>query len=193
MVLVPGFVSAGVYYGLTSHPKPSMFERLVQALVFTVVVWALAAALGFRIDFDLRAGEFEAVGLLGIAAVVGFGAALVVNTDCVHRFLRWIQVTKENSHPTEWYSSFYSRSGDEFVVLHLIDGRRLYGWPSEWPTDPERGHFRIEDGEWLLEDANDGDGELRAAKFILVRVEDVSMVEFVERQNEDESDGDESN
>ena len=53
MVLVPGFVSAGVYFGLTSHPKPSMFERIVQAIVFTVVVWAWTAALGLKVDLDL--------------------------------------------------------------------------------------------------------------------------------------------
>ncbi len=193
MVLVPGFVSAGVYFGLTSHPKPSMFERIVQAIVFTVVVWAVAAALGLEVDLDLRSGEFGAAILLGIAILVGFVAAVVVNTDYLHRFLRSIRVTKENSHPTEWYSSFYSRVGDEFVVLHLVDGRRLYGWPAEWPTDPERGHFRIEDGEWLPEDANASNEAHRAAKFILVRVDDVSMVEFVTPQTEGESDGNASN
>ena len=30
--LVPGFIAAAVYYGLTSAPKPNTFERLIQAL-----------------------------------------------------------------------------------------------------------------------------------------------------------------
>ena len=36
--LLPGFVAAWVFYGLTAHPKASPFERVVQALIFTVVV-----------------------------------------------------------------------------------------------------------------------------------------------------------
>lgn len=34
--LLPGFVSAWVFYGLTSYPKPSQFERVVQAMIFTL-------------------------------------------------------------------------------------------------------------------------------------------------------------
>jgi hypothetical protein len=32
--LVPGFIAAWILYGFSSYPKPSQFERLVQALVF---------------------------------------------------------------------------------------------------------------------------------------------------------------
>lgn len=32
--LLPGFVSASIFCGFTSHPKPSQFERTVEALVF---------------------------------------------------------------------------------------------------------------------------------------------------------------
>jgi hypothetical protein len=39
--LLPGFVSAAVFYSFTSHPKPSEFERVVQALIFTIFVQAL--------------------------------------------------------------------------------------------------------------------------------------------------------
>ena len=35
--LLPGFVAAGIFYSLTSHPKPSAFDRTVLALIFTVV------------------------------------------------------------------------------------------------------------------------------------------------------------
>jgi len=40
--LLPGFFAAWVYYGLTSFAKPSQFERVVQALIFTLLVQALA-------------------------------------------------------------------------------------------------------------------------------------------------------
>lgn len=35
--LLPGFVAAAVFYSLTSHPKPGAFDRVIQALIFTVV------------------------------------------------------------------------------------------------------------------------------------------------------------
>ena len=50
--LLPGFVAAAVFYSLTSHPKPSNFERVVQALIFTIVVEAVGRS------FFLVSGTF---------------------------------------------------------------------------------------------------------------------------------------
>ena len=36
--LLPGFLAAWIFYGFTSHPKPSQFERVVQALIFTLII-----------------------------------------------------------------------------------------------------------------------------------------------------------
>ncbi len=36
--LLPGFVTAWVFYSFTSFPKPSQFERVVQALIFTIFI-----------------------------------------------------------------------------------------------------------------------------------------------------------
>ena len=32
--LLPGFIAAAVFYSLTSHPRPSEFTMVVQAIVF---------------------------------------------------------------------------------------------------------------------------------------------------------------
>ena len=44
--LMPGFLSAWVIYGLTSHTKPVQFERVVQALIYTVSIKAMVMSLG---------------------------------------------------------------------------------------------------------------------------------------------------
>ena len=62
------------------------------------------------------------------------------------------------------------------VVLHLQGQRRLYGWPEEWPSCPDQGHFRIAEGEWLMGD------ERRPAEgvvSIVVPAREVDMVEFL--------------
>ena len=43
--LLPGFITAWIFYGLTSHPKPSQFERTIQALIFTFIVQIFVAPL----------------------------------------------------------------------------------------------------------------------------------------------------
>ena len=41
--LAPGFLVAWIYHGITAHSRPSQFERVVQALRYTVIVQALVS------------------------------------------------------------------------------------------------------------------------------------------------------
>lgn len=148
--LLPGFVAAAVFYSFTSHPKPSEFERVVQALIFTIVAQAIVEVL--RAVLLWVGGAVGAVATwtktgeittsVSVAIVVGLVAVRMVNNDTLHGLLRRLRFTRESSYPSEWYSAF-SRHPDSYVVLHLKGERRLYGWPEEWPTRPDQGHFSI--------------------------------------------------
>src|SRR5207245_2609443 len=69
----------------------------------------------------------------------------------IHRVLRAVGITKEESFPSEWCSAF---SGYEFyLVLHLKGGQRLFGWPVQWPNQHDCGHFIISQPAWFLPNA----------------------------------------
>ena len=183
--LLPGFVSAAVFYTLTSHPKPNNFGSVVQALMFTIVVQGITVLLRFQFPerfswlWDEETDVFVSV---AIAVVVGACVAFVSNLNLLHWPLTKMKLTRENSYPTEWYSAFVHNSC--YVVLHM-DDRRLYGWPTEWPSDPRRGHFRITEAEWLSDDLCKSSNEpqetmeAKEALEILIPVDSVVMVEFV--------------
>ena len=87
-----------------------------------------------------------------------------------------MHLTKETSYPSEWYSAF-SENPDCYVVLHLSGERRLYGWPEEWPSRPDEGHFRIAEGEWLTKD---GQRPMKGVSAFVVPARDVEMIEFLQ-------------
>ena len=178
--LLPGFVAATVFYSLTSHPKPSEVERALQALMFTIVVQAVSRGL-LLIAGLFGSGFFwtqdsQIVGAVLIAVVLALIAVYVSNNDLLHSFFRLIGFTRETSYPSEWYSSF-SNNPDCYVVLHLKGERRLYGWPEEWPSQPDQGHFRLAEAEWLREHERTA---LPGVAAIVVPAGDVEMVEFLE-------------
>ena len=185
--LLPGFVAAAVFYSLTSHPKPNEFGQIIQALVFTMIgqsiAWTLRQILG--------SGTSWPIGLEAVVSVVSavIFALIVVyfsNNDIAHRLFRRIGFTRENSYPSEWHASF-ARNPNCYVILNMKDERRLFGWPQEWPSRPEQGHFRIIEAEWLKVDGDDSQQEAAAEIFaIVVSVEDVAMVEFIEAEEADE-------
>ena len=177
--LLPGFVAGAIYHALTSHPKPSAFERVIQALIFTAIVQAIATSLPSSVrvaEVPLGAGvTWDPLWSTGLAVGVALLVVVVVNHDLLHGPLRRLRVTRETSHSSEWYSAFAAHR--TYVVLHLTRKRRLYGWPTGWPSDPARGHFWITQAAWLTKE---GRRPLQGVTAILVPMTDVVMVEFVE-------------
>ena len=177
--LLPGFVAAAVFYSLTSHPKPGVFDRIIQALIFTAAGQTITAVVVLGIGGTDESTEWtkgwEFVLSVMVSVALAFLAAYVLNKDVAHRVLRRLGITRETSYPSEWYSTFARHRC--YVVLHMKGERRLYGWPEEWPSHPGEGHFRIAEGEWL-EDGKRTSATGVAA--ILVPAGDVEMVEFMD-------------
>jgi hypothetical protein len=173
--LLPGFVAAWVFHGLTPYPKPPQFERLIYALILTAIVNAFVNATKLFADGILWSDNGTLALAVAMAFATGGGFAFIANRDLAHRLLRRLQITRENSFPSEWYSAFSRHTS--FVVLHLKGGRRLYGWPEEWPSSPDKGHFLIVDAEWLKDD--NSSIELENVETVVVPVSEVEMVELM--------------
>lgn len=172
--LLPGFVAAWVFYGLTAHPKASSFERVVQALIFTAIVQAIVNSFGEAVVGQLQAWS------IAVAVLVGVVFAWFSNRCWLHQILQALGITKRTSFPSEWFSAF--NKDKRWVVLHLKGGRRLYGWPEEWPDQSESGHFVIDQPSWLLDDGQIA--TLHTVERLLIGATDVEMVEFLKEENE---------
>lgn len=188
--LLPGFLAAWVLYGLTSQTKPSQFERVVQALIFTFVIQALLPLVQ---SICLAAGEIyvvrawdkasEQIATFLLALLLGILLAYYTNTDSLHVWLRNKELTTRTSYPSEWFGVFSQRV--RYVVLHFNDERRLYGWPKEWPNESDKGHFYIMQPMWLSDDENAKPIELPGVDGLLVSAKDVKWVEFMNDASEE--------
>lgn len=181
--LLPGFLAAAVFHALTPYPKRDVFERVIAALIFTLFAQLLVAAihaaalwvgtLGFTVGAWGRMTE------LSWGAIIGIGLGVIwahaVNNGWTHALLHRVGTTKRTSLPTQWFSAF---SGlERFVVLHFKDGRRLMGWPIEWPDEPDSGHFVLQAPSWLMDDGTAAD--MCQVEAFLVSGKDVEAVEFL--------------
>ena len=183
--LLPGFVAAAVFYSLTCWPRPGAFERIVSALIFTAIAQAVTEGLLSFVEAEgntKAVEEWKPLASVLVAVVLGTGLAFVSNADILHKLLRRARITRETSHPSEWYSTFAQLGDRSYVVLHLQGERRLYGYAVEWPGNPKEGHFQIADPEWL--DKNNERVPAEGVSRILIPAVQVDMVEFRPVQDE---------
>ena len=168
--LLPGFLASKAFRTLTRHSKPDAFGWLVEALAFTAVIHAIMSVPWFA---DLVPHLYVLCATL-LALAFAVLAAWLAQRD-LFNWLRRLRITAETSHPSEWYAAFWQNT-DCYVVLHLRDDRRLFGWPYEWPGDSANGHFLMHEAEWLIDDHQ---VSMEGVEAILVPASDVGMVEFV--------------
>jgi hypothetical protein len=177
--LLPGFITSFLFYSLTSFPKKSEFEAVVIALIYTVIINAIVELLDKRFSI----GEWNQLAKTGcsiiIALVIGLLWSGLYNNDIMHKLLRLIRITKQTSYPSEWYGTFSETKS--YIILDLKDERRIMGWPAEWPNDPEKGHFVLEDARWLIVNQNGKSSAipLETIDKIVIAVHNIEMVEFV--------------
>lgn len=181
--LLPGFLVAWIFYSLTTHQKPAQLERVIQALIFTLLVSGLVIVVrevcylaGGFYRFGAWDKDSELLVSIVLALILGLCAAYLTNTDALHDWLRKRKISKRSSHASEWCIAFAMEP--TYVVVEFKDGRRLYGWPAIWPSNFEKGHLYITDPEWIH-----GDRPLQppANHGILVQVTEIAHVEFLKR------------
>lgn len=180
--LLLGFVAAWIFYGLTAYPKPSTFERTVQALILTaiirVIVIPIRASLlgvGAVVSIGSWTAQVEFVWSALVAVSVGHMLAWGANSNKYHSLLGKCKITSRTSWPSQWFSAFHCNN--RYVTLHTKCGRRLRGWPAQWPDLPESGHFLMQKPEWLLDDNTAV--PVLTDEFILISGTNVEMVEFL--------------
>lgn len=198
--LFPGFIAAWILYGFSSYPKPSQFERLAQALVFSFLVKILfipERLLLIWIGNHESLAPWNDDSRLLAATITGICIGLTglyfAYNDKLYAMARWLGLTTRTAYPSEWYGAL-SREG-RYIVLHLKDGQRIYGWPQQWPSDSSTGHFELVESRWLesppttqqdmlQEDQSSSEPRPKSASLmvvdsILVSAVDVEIVEIL--------------
>lgn len=188
--LMPGFLTAWVVYGLTTYSKPTQFERVVQALIYSFMVSAIVAIIELLALFG---AQFVALGVwdkrseLICSTLVAFALGLILSyfmrSDGFFALARKLKMTIRTPYPSEWYGAF--ACSPRFVVLHLSGSRRISGYPAEWPTEPTIGHFRLTNAAWINED--NSETPLDDNESILIEAKQVEMVEFLKDVKEAEN------
>ncbi len=184
--LMPGFLAAWVLYGFTSFVKPSQFERVVQALIFSFLIMTvlpiekfLLLKFGEVIQLGVWSTDSELFATAITAIVFGLICSFFANNDKLYKLARHLKLTRRTAYPSEWFGAFSENI--TFTVLHLTGSRRIYGWPIQWPSDPNEGHFVLVSASWLDDEE---EISLNASESIMIAAKDVEMVEFVKSTQE---------
>jgi hypothetical protein len=186
LFLLPGFVSVGILEVLCVRKAKDVFGRIIEALIFTMLNLAcFLVCRGFlekclRVKFDH--GQFFTTANVTLMAICAIGIGVIFAAEINHEWLLSVlndklHLTRKTAKPSTWNETW--THAQKFVVVHLDDGRRIYGWPTFYSDDPEERALFLEDASWLDDDNNLINGA-SPISILLDKHSGIKLVEFLE-------------
>lgn len=199
LFLLPGFITVALVEMLVISKPKDVFDRIIQALLFTcanlITFYLLRLLLEFTASlahFCLSAipsGRFSRDPLLTpgnisltilCALIVGLAWAYELTNEKLLQWLRDHNFTKKTAKPSTWQETF--SLVQKMVVVHLEDGRRIYGWPRLYSDAPDERAIFLEEASWL----NDSNELINKDKLISVFLDKHSGIKLIEFIDPDE-------
>jgi hypothetical protein len=175
VILLPGFLTAGLVQTLSSRPQRSELDKIIEALLYSFLIYVAFAATHALFPMTLRVVsergiqsfviEFHFIPLALLAALavaLALAVAAMITNDFPLSLLRTLRITQRTSRISVWSDTFHLMRG--YVQVELADGRQLIGWLRYYSDTPEESSLMLEDAAWIGTDGNeipvDGPGML---------------------------------
>jgi hypothetical protein len=163
LILLPGFLASELVGVLSTRPKRSEFDKIIQAFVYSLLVYVCFAALNgsFPITIHVESGDgrshyfpdlhfWPLAEVTAIAIILAVAVAAMMNNDFpLSWFQRW-RITQRTFRPSVWNDVF--NKGTQYVQVELADGRNVIGWLAYFSDTPQEAALYLEDAAWLTED-----------------------------------------
>lgn len=165
-VLLPGFITASIIRTLCVRPTQTEFDKLIQALMYSFVVYVLFVAILHRLPLEALQRLKQADGvyylpavrysdlvlLFGFAVALGLILSLSITKDIHGRVFRRLNMSNRSSRPSIWQDVF--SEVNEYVQVQFQDGRSILGWPRYFSDSPEESSLFLENAAWIAGDGS---------------------------------------
>jgi hypothetical protein len=162
LVLLPGFLAAWIVSSLTIGQTRSEFDKVIEALVYSFIVYAICVVIfGFTdlgaflaqdnfSDSLIQQAKWPILTSLILSVALGLALSWSITNDKITNGLRALGITARSSRASVWSDVFHTVDG--YVLIEFDDGRRLMGWPQHFSDTPEDGSLFLTRAAWIEED-----------------------------------------
>ncbi len=203
-ILLPGFLAAYILQSLVTRPKQSDLEKVVEALIFSFVVYLISALIiGTRLPiswypekdaygnatYGVSLSWWKLLVLLLLPVVLGLVSALLLEHDYVLCALRWARLTDRTGRASTWNDVLQDVDG--VAQVELADGRSVMGWGRYYSDDADDASLFLERAAWV-KTGSDGLEPIPGPGILLTKEAGIRSIMFLaSEESPDDSTGSE--
>jgi hypothetical protein len=196
LILLPGFSAAYIVQALATRRSQSDLERVIEALVFSFVIYVCFVALNsgklpFHLAPDLYSKDqttviWEPAQLGWLAAVTALFALLAVAYVRFdgNRLFQWIRLTERTTRNSIWNDVFESEAiKGQPLQVELGDGRSVLGNLHYYSDAAEDASIYLTTASWV--DANGNPIPIPGSGILLTKNSGIRSVSLLDPEPDD--------
>lgn len=189
--LIPGFISSFIIDSIIVRKESSTVKRIIESLIFTFIIYLITNAIsGIELFASLSSKDGQTVfsfsqnnKFLLTLSLTSLLLPIFIGTVLYHDYhmaiLRFLKITDKTSRDTTWQDVFVENK--KFIVIHLKDERRIFGWPMYYSNVPENGIIYLYEPSWIDDENNYIECGTHG---ILIKSEEIQFIEFLNINNQ---------
>lgn len=164
LILLPGFLCAGLTQTLCVRSTQTELDKVVEALLYSFVVyvtfvWLVGPAVPVSLQVrEVNGAQQYAIALQPkalaqltfIAVVLALAVGGIVTNDLSGKLFRKLRLTQRTSRGSVWGDTFHDYGG--VILVELGDGRRVEGWVRYYSDEPTPASLFLEQAAWVTDD-----------------------------------------
>lgn len=188
--LLPGFLSERLADALTIRPQRSAAMEVVEALIFSLLIYLLYSIVGFVVGLPPIVSLVGAVGTItasgrsiwGVAVLVAGALVLAAAQSVVINFgwFDWFAyktgLTNRLTTRSVWLDTF-NRFQGVWIRVHLESGERIVGWPRFYSEDTSTPELFLADS--YIEGTNGAVTDIDGPGILLTPAAKIAMIELL--------------
>jgi hypothetical protein len=164
LILLPGFLCAGLIQSLCVRPTQTELDKVWEALLYSFVIYVLFTLLaGSSMPVDLRVSETNGAKqfsiqlqprllaiLMLISVVLALAIGGIATNDLSGKVFRRLRLTQRTTRRSVWSDTFHDYGG--IVLVELGDSRRVEGWVRYYSDEPTPASLFLERAAWVTDE-----------------------------------------
>lgn len=191
LLLVPGFLTMLIHESLAEKKARSPLDKVFTILLYDIFIFGIYLAY-FRIfpsqkliflniksgDADLIKLSFQNVVIISIISMLlGIFFAVCNIYGWPYKLLRKLKITYRTGRSSVWNDVFYENQGN-YLIVHLDDGVRIFGWASDFSADPDPKYLFIKEAKYLGS-RRKADVEVKGPGLLITNESKIKYIEFL--------------
>lgn len=198
LILIPGFFTLWIQESLGEKKERTQLDKILIIFLYDIFIFGIYFIILELLPklkpfiLSIKGEDINIIGIsllnivviLIISSILGIIFALFNVYGWHYKVLRKCKITYATGRISVWNDKLFELL-DYYIIVHLEDDVRIFGWLSDFSIDPGQKYLFIKDAVYLSSTPDEDDVEIKGEGILITSESKIKYIEFLNPEKGD--------